>query len=132
MFFPEAQVRVWLYTQPTDMRKSYDGLSTLVKHTLHEDPTSGHLFVFINRKRTQMKVLYFDRSGYCIWSKRLEQGRFQTHSSERAKVALDWTQLKLILEGIVLKNTHQYKRFRCSEPVDSGTIVPHEFSANSG
>ena len=54
------------------MRKSYDGLSALVKKPLHEDPASGDLFVFINRKRTQMKVLYFDRSGYCVWSKRLE------------------------------------------------------------
>ena len=53
MFFPEAHVRVWLYTRPTDMRKSYDGLSALVKQALHEDPTNGHLFVFINRKRTQ-------------------------------------------------------------------------------
>lgn len=113
MFFPEAQVRVWLYTHPTDMRKSYDGLSALVKHALHEDPTSGHLFVFINRKRTQMKVLYFDRSGYCVWSKRLEQGRFQYRSDGAYKVALDWTQLKLILEGIELKNTRQYKRFQC-------------------
>ena len=112
MFFPEAQVRVWVDTQPTDMRKSYDGLSALVKNTLHEDPASGHLFVFINRKRTQMKVLYFDRSGYCVWSKRLEQGRFQYRSSGAYKVALDWTQLKLILEGIELKNTRQYKRFQ--------------------
>ena len=112
MFFPEAQVRVWLYTQPTDMRKSYDGLSALVKNTLHEDPASGHVFVFINRKRTQMKVLYFDRSGYCVWAKRLEQGRFQYRSSGAYKVALDWTQLKLILEGIELKNTRQYKRFQ--------------------
>jgi transposase len=112
MFFPEAQVRVWLYTRPTDMRKSYDGLSALVKNTLHEDPASGHVFVFINRKRTQMKVLYFDRSGYCVWSKRLEQGRFQYRSSGAYKVALDWTQLKLILEGIELKNTRQYKRFQ--------------------
>ncbi len=117
MFFPEAQVRVWLYTQPTDMRKSYDGLSSLVRNVLQEDPTSGHLFVFINRKRTQMKVLYFDRSGYCVWSKRLEQGHFQTRSQGACKVALDWTQLKLILEGIELKNTRQYKRFRCSEAV---------------
>ena len=115
MFFPEAQVRVWLYTQPTDMRKSYDGLSTLVKNTLHEDPTSGHLFVFINRKRTQMKVLYFDRSGYCVWSKRLEQGRFQVRSDNADKALLSWTQLKLILEGIELKNTRQYKRFQCSD-----------------
>ncbi len=115
MFFPEAQVRVWLCTQPTDMRKSYDGLSSLVRNVLHENPTSGHLFVFINRKRTQMKVLYFDRSGYCVWSKRLEQGRFQARTSEHGKVALDWTQLKLILEGIALKNTRQYKRFRYPE-----------------
>ena len=111
MFFPEAQVRVWLYTQPTDMRKSYDGLSALVRNALHEDPTSGHLFVFINRKRTQMKVLYFDRSGYCIWSKRLEQGRFRYRAGGADKVTLDWTQLKLILEGIELNNTRQYKRF---------------------
>ena len=115
MFFPEAQVRVWLYTQPTDMRKSYDGLSALVKNTLHEEPASGHLFVFINRKRTQMKVLYFDRSGYCIWSKRLEQGRFQYRSGRADKVTLNWTQLKLILEGIELKNTRRYKRFQCPE-----------------
>ena len=115
MFFPEAQVRVWLYTPPTDMRKSYDGLSALVMNTLHEAPSSGHLFVFINRKRTQMKVLYFDRSGYCVWSKRLEQGRFQYRSGGADKVTLDWTQLKLILEGIELKNTRQYKRFRCSD-----------------
>ena len=114
MFFPEAQVRVWLYTQPTDMRKSYDGLSALVKHRLHEEPASGHLFVFINRKRTQMKVLYFDRSGYCVWSKRLEQGRFRYRSGRADKVTLNWTQLKLILEGIELKNTRQYKRFQCA------------------
>ena len=54
MFFPEAQVRVWLYTRPTDMRKSFDGLSALVKNTLAEDPTSGHLFAFVNRKRNRM------------------------------------------------------------------------------
>ena len=114
MFFPEGQVRVWLYTQPTDMRKSYDGLSALVKNTLHEDPASGHVFVFINRKRTQMKVLYFDRSGYCVWSKRLEQGRFQCRSGGADKIALDWMQLKLILEGIELKHTRRYKRFQCS------------------
>ncbi len=80
-------------------RVAVPGLSALVKNTLHEDPTSGHLFVFINRKHTQMKVLYFDRSVYCVWSKRLEQVRFQYRSDGAYKVALDWTQLKLILEG---------------------------------
>lgn len=112
MFFPEAHVRVWLYTPPTDMRKSYDGLSALVKNVLHEDPLSGHLFVFINRKRTQMKVLYFDRSGYCVWSKRLERGRFQCGSDRTEKLALDWTRLKLLLEGIDVRERRQYRRYQ--------------------
>jgi transposase len=111
MFFPEAHVRVWLYTQPTDMRKSYDGLSALVKNVLHEDPTSGHLFAFINRKRTQMKVLYFDRSGYCVWSKRLEQGRFQDCSNGADRMVLDWTRLKLLLEGMDVRERRRYKRY---------------------
>ena len=112
MFFPESHVRVWLYTRPTDMRKSFDGLSALVKNTLSEDPLSGHLFVFVNRKRTYIKVLYFDRNGYCIWAKRLEQGQFHYRADSGDKVALDWTGLKLLLEGIDVNDTRQYKRFR--------------------
>lgn len=112
MFFPESQVRVWLYNRPTDMRKSYDGLSALVKNKLEEDPLSGQLFVFINHKGTQCKVLYFDRSGYCIWSKRLEQGRFHTHGGDSIKRALEWTDLKLILEGIDIGSVQQYKRYK--------------------
>ena len=120
MFFPEAQVRVWLYTRPTDMRKSFDGLSALVKNTLAEDPTSGHLFAFINRKRTYLKILYFDRSGYCIWAKRLEQGRFHYREQAGDKAVLDWTQLKLLLEGIEVKDTRRHTRYihshrTCSE-----------------
>ena len=111
MFFPEGQVKVWLCTSPTDMRKSYNGLSALAKHQLQEDPLSGQLFVFINRRQTQVKVLYFDRTGYCIWSKRLVQGQFNYQSDPAGKVSLDWMQLKLLLEGIELKNTRQYKRF---------------------
>lgn len=111
MFFPEAHVRVWLYNRPTDMRKSYDGLSALVKTVLQEDPASGHLFAFVNRKRTQMKVLYFDRSGYCVWSKRLERGRFQSLPHGEAKQALDWTRLKLLLEGIDIHERRRYKRY---------------------
>jgi len=61
MLLPESGVRVWLYAPPTDMRKSFDGLSALVRRKLVEDPTSGQLFVFINRRRTQMKVLYFEQ-----------------------------------------------------------------------
>jgi transposase len=111
MLFPEAQLRIWLYTAPCDMRKSYDGLTALVKQRLAEDPLSGQLFVFLNRRQTQVKILYFDRSGYCIWSKRLESGRFQRPPAKGDKVPLDWTRLKLILEGIEVQKIRQKKRY---------------------
>lgn len=111
MFFPEGEVKVWLCTTPTDMRRSFDGLSGMVKHQLAEDPLSGQLFVFINRRKTQVKVLYFDRSGYCIWSKRLVQGQFNYRPSEAGKTPLTWWQLKLLLEGIEVEKVRQYKRF---------------------
>jgi transposase len=111
MFFPESQVRIWLCTVPTDMRKSYNGLSALVKNRLQGNPLSGELFVFVNRRQSQMKVLYFDRSGYCIWSKKLEQGQFVVRGSPGGKRQLNWTQLKLLLEGIEIKKSRQYKRY---------------------
>src|SRR5450755_4613213 len=75
MFFPEGRIRVHLYGQPCDMRKSFDGLSALVRNALGRDPMDGSLYVYVNRKATQMRVLYFDRSGYCVWGKRLEAGK---------------------------------------------------------
>jgi len=93
------------------MRRSFDGLSAMAKHQLQEDPLSGQLFVFINRRKTQIKVLYFDRTGYCIWSKRLVQGQFNFKPDSTGKTLLNWMQLKLLLEGIELKNMRQYKRF---------------------
>ena len=110
MLIPESQVRIWLYGPPTDMRKSFDGLSALVKSQLDEDPADGQLFVFINRRRTQLKVLYFDRGGYCVWAKRLEQGRFHPQGQGN-KQCLGWTELKLILEGIDLRLIRRFKRY---------------------
>ena len=116
MFFPEDQVRVWLYTQATDMRKSFDGLSALVKEKLAEDPLSGQLFVFINRKQNYLKALYFDRSGYALWAKRLEQGQFHCHRDLGAgasnKQSLTMTELKWILDGIDFRSVRHYKRYR--------------------
>ena len=112
MLSPEPGVRLWLYVPPADMRKSFDGLSALVRRKLAEAPTGGQLFVFINRKRTQMKVLYFESGGYCLWSKRLEAGRFHFDAQSGDKVALSWTELKLILEGIDLGSVRRYKRCR--------------------
>ena len=66
-----AAVRVFVCTQPTDMRKGFDGLSGLAEHVLRQDPLSGHLFVFRNRARNRLKVLYWDQDGLAIWYKRL-------------------------------------------------------------
>ncbi len=118
MLFPEAQLHIWLYCQPCDMRKSYNGLSALAKNQLGEDPLSGQLFVFINRIGTQMKVLYFDRSGYCIWGKKLEQGTFHSPRSSGDKQRLSWTDLKLIMEGIDSHSVRRFKRYK--HPIKHG------------
>ena len=110
MFFPEGQIRVHLYGQPVDMRKSFDGLYALTRQQLGKDPLSGDLFVFISRRAIQVKILYFDRSGFCVWSKRLETGTFISNWSAVRTCEMDWTSLKLLLEGIVA--TQQRKRFR--------------------
>ncbi|MEJ2612075.1 MAG: IS66 family insertion sequence element accessory protein TnpB [Candidatus Thiodiazotropha sp.] len=81
-------------------RKSSDSLSALVKRRLSEDLLSGHFFVFINRRGSQMKILYFDHSSYVIWSKRLEQGRFVTRPKGRTKQALSFAELQCLRVGI--------------------------------
>jgi len=104
-------VWLWLHQAPTDLRKSYDGLSALVRHALGEDPLSGELYVFVNRRRTQMRVLYFAGDGYCLWSKRLERGQFQV-TWTGGKQALDYTSWKLIVEGIDLRSVRRLKRYQ--------------------
>ena len=100
MFFPEGQIRVFLYGEPVSMRLSFDGLYALARHRLQQDPLSGNLFAFINRRATQIKVLYFDRTGLCVWAKRLEQGRLISDWREVSTCEMDWTALKCLLEGI--------------------------------
>ncbi len=109
MFFPEGQVRVYFYGAPCDMRNSFDGLIAKTKNLMGRDPMSGHLFVFANRRGNIIKVLYWDRSGFCVWSKRLEVGCFISSWKERADLEMDYTGLKLMLEGIEKKR--QKKRF---------------------
>ena len=118
MFFPEGQVRVYLYGQPVSMRLSFDGLYALTRNKLGQDPLSGHLFAFINRKATHIKVLYFDRSGLCVWAKRLEQGRLISDWSQVTTREMDWTGLKLLLEGIEPRRVN--KRYRHRMVVQNG------------
>ena len=108
-----AERRIWLCTQPTDMRRSFDGLSALVRNHLGENPTSGQWFTFINRRRTQIKVLAFEEGGYAIWSKRLEQGQFATLGAPGAsKRALCRTEFLALLEGVELVIKRQRKRYK--------------------
>jgi len=101
-------VRIFIAREPVDMRKSYDGLSGCVEQLLNADPLSGHLFVFFNRRANQVKILVWDRTGYCIYGKRLERGRF-TFRPDDAPV--DFARLLLVLEGIDLAGSRQRKRF---------------------
>jgi transposase len=111
MFTPDAKSPIWLYTQPADMRKSYRGLLGLVKQQLQENPLAGY-FVFINRRKTQMKILYFEQTGYCIWSKRLSQGQFNYRDCASGKRALNQVDLQHLIAGIEVEKYRQFKRFQ--------------------
>jgi transposase len=110
MFFPESRVGVYLYGQAVDMRKSFDGLYAIARAAFAQDPTGGDLYVFVNRRGSQIKVLYFDRSGWCVWAKRLEVGCFIADWSKARTCEIDCTQLKLLLEGI--EPRRYLKRYR--------------------
>lgn len=107
MLFAEGQIRVHLYGEPADMRKSYDGLQALARHAMGGDPLDGALYVFVNRRGTQIKALYFDRSGFCIWAKRLEAGRFINDWTKVRTRQMDWTGLKLLLEGMEVRQARK-------------------------
>lgn len=115
MFTLPPALRIYLATTPTDLRKGFDGLSAAVMQILGEDPTSGHLFVFRNRRGDQIRIIFWDRTGYCIFAKRLAQGRFHLPSptsSDARHVEVDAAELGLVLEGIDLSAARRYKRFR--------------------
>jgi transposase len=93
--------RILAWREPVDMRKSFDGLVGLVRGTLREDPLSGDLFVFVNRRGNHLKFVYWDRTGFALFAKRLERGRFEIPGRDQAQ-HLSVEQLYLILDGILL------------------------------
>lgn len=107
--FGPAQ-RYFLYREPTDMRKSFDALCGLVRSGLRRNPLSGDVYVFINRRRTHVKLLVWDRSGFVLYYKRLEEGTFELPMGAETG-ALSWQQLVLILEGVSLKSARYRKRY---------------------
>jgi len=106
-------VRIYLCVQPTDMRRGFDTLAACVKEFLRHDPFSGNLFLFVSRGKDRMKILYWERDGYCLWYKRLEQGAFKLPALQdvRASVELKASELAMLLEGIDLKSIRRSKRF---------------------
>lgn len=93
--------RILAWREPVDMRKSFDGLVGLVRNVMAEDPLSGALYVFVNRRGNCLKLVYWDRTGFALFAKRLERGRFAIPGQELAQ-QLSSEQLFLILDGIVL------------------------------
>ena len=95
-------LKVFVASEPVSMRLSFDGLRAWAETTLHKNPFGEHLFVFFNRKRDKVKLLYWDRNGFCLWYKRLEQGRFPKLRVDKACYRMRMAELNLLLEGIDL------------------------------
>ena len=95
-----SQTKIWLYAGVTDMRKGFAGLSALAGKVLGQDPYSGHLFIFRGRRGDLIKVIWYDGQGSCLFSKRLERGRFVWPSRKEGKLILSPAQLSMLLEGI--------------------------------
>jgi len=110
-----AHTKVYLARDATDMRRSFRGLLALTEAVLRQESASGHLFMFLNRRRDLMKILYWDGTGFCIWYKRLERGSFQlpaaAAAAEQPGLELSTAQLSLILQGIDLTSARQRLRF---------------------
>lgn len=107
-------VEIFLCVEPTDMRSGYDRLALRAQERAGRDVLAGGLFVFFNRRRDRVKLLYWDRDGLAVWQKRLEAGTFQLPviAPDATSLALSGAQLTLILSGIDLSSVRQRKRYR--------------------
>ena len=110
------QIRVFLYRRPTDMRKSFNGLVALTESALKQDPLSGSFFVFVNRRRDRIKILYWGQTGFCIWYQQLQKGTYQLPAADMLEeldtIEVTRSQLSLILDGIDLSSARQRMRFQ--------------------
>jgi transposase len=102
-----SNLRYYVYEGSVDMRKSFDGLQGLVVNGLGRTGLEGDVYLFFNRRRTQLKMLVWDRSGFVIYYKRLEQGSFESHGSG----SIRWSDLQMLLEGIKIASVERRKRY---------------------
>ena len=114
MFTIAQQVKIFVALQPTDMRRGFDGLSGLVSQTLEQDPLSGHLFLFRNRRRDRLKILYWDGDGYALFYKRLARGTFEfplPADSQSPSLEIRASELAMLLDGIELQGRRRRPRY---------------------
>ncbi len=112
MMLPSQSGRVYLAVGNTDMRKSINGLSIMVEQVMEQNPFAGDLFVFCNRRRNMIKILYWDHNGFCVWHKRLEEHRFTWPRTREEVITIGQKELEWLLAG--LDYTHAHKRLRYS------------------
>ena len=114
-----AATRIYVATGATDMRRSFDGLYALVEGQLQQDPRTGHLFLFANKRRDRMKILFFDGSSLWVCARRMEQGRLHWPSSEQGRMQLSREEFALLIGGIDLNATRKRKWYRRSHAEES-------------
>lgn len=114
MLSPVSSGRIFVATAATDLRKSYDGLAALVEGEFDQDLFAGDRFVFLNRRATQMRILYWDSGGYCIWMKRLEAGTFRQSSAqgEQPTIEIDAAELMMLVGGLDAPVVRRRKRYK--------------------
>lgn len=113
MFTLGQSQRYCLYAKPTDMRKSFDGLSGLIREQLDREPHSGEVFMFINKRKDKLKLLHWVGSGYVLYYKRLEAGVFELpeYDTEVSEIRLSYTQLVMLVDGLSVLNINRKKRY---------------------
>lgn len=111
MFALNSEHRYEYYTKACDMRKGFDSLCGLIKHELGRDPLSGDVFVFLNKPRNTIKLLHWERDGLVIYHKRLEKGIFPPPTIATNQTQLQWPEMVMMLEGIVIKKMIKKRRF---------------------
>jgi transposase len=111
MLMLSRSVRIFIAAEATDMRRSFDRLAEMTRRVIGQDPLAGHFFVFFNRPRDRVKILVWERGGFAIWYKRLEEGCFKLPETKGGVIELDAAELSLILEGIELAGAKKHPRY---------------------
>ena len=120
MFALTAAQRFFLYSQPVDMRKSFDALSGIVIGSMGKDALSGDVYIFIGKSRDKIKLLVWEKGGFVLYYKRLEPGTF--HLPKLLDSSLSYSELCLLIEGVEVEVTHRHKRYM--RPEEKTTVAP--------